>query len=124
MYFLRVLNLVKFPVYECLTRKNKPGRLREQLMYHHWKANVDIIQEEVESLPRCNHCGIHMPEARMIKQILTEICNKATKMRIRHMDVDMEESCGQMEFILYGREGGRWCREMEILSIWGGPLTK
>ena len=34
----QVLNLVAFMVDGCLDRANNPGRLREHLMYRHWKS--------------------------------------------------------------------------------------
>ena len=42
----------------------------------------------------------------MIKHIHTERLNKAMEMRIRRRDVEMLERCEEMEFSLYGREGG------------------
>ena len=66
-------------------------RIREHFMYQQWKLEVAIIQEGPEPIPRCDHCGIHMPVARLIKHIRTEICNKAAETRIRYRDVDMLE---------------------------------
>ena len=44
--FPQVLKLVVFPIDRSLASANNPGRLREQFMYRHWKAKVEIIQEE------------------------------------------------------------------------------
>ena len=82
VYFLRVLNLVAFLVDGCLLRENNPGRLIEHFMYRHWKSNVAIIQEGPEPLPRCDHCGMHIPAARLIKHIWMEICNNSTEIRL------------------------------------------
>ena len=65
--FSWVLKLVGCPVDVCLARVNNLGIIRVYFMYWNWKANVAIIQEGPESLPMCLHCGMHMPEARLIK---------------------------------------------------------
>ena len=53
---------------------------------------MEIIQEGREPLPICDHCGMHMPEAQMMKHIRTAICYKAKEIRIRRRDVEMVES--------------------------------
>ena len=59
-----------------MTWANTLGRLRENLMYQHWKLKVYIMQEGPEPLPRCEKCGMHMPEARIFKHRQTDKCNK------------------------------------------------
>ena len=39
-------------------------------------------------------------------------------------DVDIMERCGEMEFSLYGRQGGTLVEGVENLNTWGGPWTK
>ena len=87
--FPRVLKSVACSVDGCPPRKNNPGRIREHFIYRHWKSNVILIQEGPEPLPRCDHRGMYMPEARLFKHIQTDICNKLTEMRIRRRDVEM-----------------------------------
>ena len=41
--FPRILKSVEFPVEGCLAREKTPGRLREHLMYRHWKLKVAIM---------------------------------------------------------------------------------
>ena len=74
-------------------------------MHRHWKSKVSIIREGQEPLPRCDHCGMHIPVAWMIKHRRKERCNKATEMWIRWRDVEMSEKCEDIYFSLYGREG-------------------
>ena len=51
----------------------------------------------------CDYCGMHLPAARMMKHRLATRFEKAVGMRIRRRDVDMEDRCEYMEFILYRR---------------------
>ena len=74
-------------------------------MYWHWNVKVMIIQEVTEPLPRCDHCGIHMPVARLIKRRRTAICEKATKVHLKWRDVKMAESFGEMYFQLVRERG-------------------
>ena len=104
--FLQVLKSLAFPLAGCLERAEEPRRLREHFMYRQCKLRLEIIQEGTEPLPRCDHCEIHIPAVHMIKHIRTERRNKAMEMRLRRRDVQMLERCEDMEFILYGREGG------------------
>ena len=71
-------------------------------MCRHWKSKVGIVQEGPETPPRCDQCGIHMPEARLFKHIRTDKCNKAAERRIRKRYVEMTAMCGEMKFSLYG----------------------
>ena len=104
--FPRVLKLVVFPVDGCPVRENNPGRFREHFMHWNWKARVVIIQEGPEPITRYHHYEMHMPAARQIKYIRTARCDKATDMWLIPRHVEMGENCGEMEFRLYGREGG------------------
>ena len=60
-----------------------------------------ILQEGPEPLPRCDQRGMNMSEDILLKNIYMERCNKATDMRIRWRDVDMEERCREMNLSLY-----------------------
>ena len=62
---------------------------------------MTTIQEVTEPIPRCDHHGMYMPKAWLIKHKQTAIYNKVTDMWIRRRDVDMAERCGDMEFGLY-----------------------
>ena len=66
---------------------------------------MEILQEGQEPLPRCDQCGMYMPAARMFKHRRADRCKKATEMRLIQRDVEMEERCRDMEFILYRGEG-------------------
>ena len=76
-------------------------------MYRKWKVKVVIIQEGTEPLPRCDHCGMHMPVEQLIKHIHNARCDKVTEMQLIWRDMDMVERCGEMDLILYRREGGK-----------------
>ena len=113
--FPQVLKSVACPVVGCLKKVNNPGKLREHFMYCKWKSKVAIIQEGPEPLPKCDHCGMHMPADRPIKHIRMARCNKETYMQIRWRDVEMVDICGEMEFRLYRREGGAMVEGVEAL---------
>ena len=74
-------------------------------MYWHWNSKVVILQEGMEPLPRCNQCGMHIPEAQQVNKRRMEICEKATEIWITWRDVDIAKRCGDMESSLYGRDG-------------------
>ena len=73
----------------CPARAKKPGRLRENFMFRHWKLRVAILQEEPEPLLQCDQCGMHVPAARIFKHRQLDTCNKATERRLQRRDVDM-----------------------------------
>ena len=65
---------------------------------------VAIIQEGTDTLPMCDHCGMHMPSDGLLKHRWTEICNKATEMQLRQREAETAERCRDIEFSLYERE--------------------
>ena len=75
-------------------------------MYRHWKSKVEIVQEVLEPLPRYDQCGIHMSAAELFNHRQTDKCNKVMEKQLRYKDVKMAASCGEMDFSLYGEEGG------------------
>ena len=124
MYFPQVLKLVVFLVDVFLERVNNPVRLMEQFIYRNWKSKVAVLQEGQELLPRCDHCGMHIPEARMIKHRQTKRCNKTADMRLIQRNVEMEERCGDTEFSLYGGEGGALLEGVVTFKYLGRPLDQ
>ena len=94
------LKSVDCPVEGCPARENKPGRLRGQFMNIHCNLKVEILQEVPEPLPRCDQCGMHMPEDRLFIHRRSDECNKVMERRLRRRDVEMTVRCGDMEFIL------------------------
>ena len=54
----------------------QPRKAQKNFMYKLWKLKVSIIQERPELLPRCDLCGMHMPETRMLKHRHMKRCNK------------------------------------------------
>ena len=63
----------------CPARTKTLGRLRENFMFQHKKSKVAILQEGPEPLPRCDQCGMHMPEVRIFKHRKFDKCHKATE---------------------------------------------
>ena len=76
----------------------------------------------MEPLSRCDHCGMYIPAARLIKQIWAVRRNKATGMRIGQTGVEVTERYGEMEFRLYGREGGALVEVVAIVKYLGWTL--
>ena len=122
--FLQLLKLVMIPVDVCLERGENPGRLRGHFMYWYWKSNIEIIQEGPEPLPRCDHCGMHMLAARMIRHRRMSRRNNATEMHLGWRDVEMAKRCEEMDFILYGREGGKLVEKVVTFKYLGWPLDQ
>ena len=58
------------------------------------------MQEVPETIPRCDQCGMHMPASRIFKHRKTNKFNKAKERRILQRDIEMAESCGEMELDL------------------------
>ena len=56
-------------------------------MYIHFCLKVTVLQEGNETLPRCDMCGMHMTEVRLVKHQRTAHCFKNREMRIRQKDV-------------------------------------
>ena len=81
--FPRIINLVECLVEGYPTRAKNLGRLRELFMFRHWKSKVAILQEGTEPLPRCDQCGMHMPEARLFKYRQLDKCHKLTERKLR-----------------------------------------
>ena len=63
--FPQVLKSVVCPMYGCPARDHNLGKIRENFMYWHWKAEIAIVQEGPTPIMWCEHCGIHVPEARL-----------------------------------------------------------
>ena len=82
---------------------------------------MKTLQEGPEPLPRCEQCGMHIPEAWLIKPRLKERVNKETKMRLRHRDVWMAERCGEIKFSMYGEEGNAMVEGVENFKYLGRP---
>ena len=80
--FSKVTEFGGMPGRHITNKGGKPGRLGEHFMYRSCKAEVKIILERPELLPRCDHCWMHMPEAWIIKHIWTLMFNKSMDMRI------------------------------------------
>ena len=78
VYFPWVLKAVACPIDGCPSREKKTGRIRAHFMYLHWKPKVETLQEGLEPLPRCYHCGVHVPVAGLIKYRQEESRNKVT----------------------------------------------
>ena len=65
-----------------------------------------------------------MTAAQLIKHRRAVICHKDMDMWIRRRDVEMAERCGEMEFSLYGRDGGALAERVSNFNYLGSPLDK
>ena len=83
-----------------------PVRMREHFMFRYWKSKVSIFKEGPEPLPRCYQYEMHMQVARLFKHRKLDNCHKSTKRGLQRRDVEMAETCGEMEFSPEGG-GGR-----------------
>ena len=64
---------------------------------------MEIQQERMKPLPQCDHCGMHMSEAQLIKHRRKARCEKVTEMQLRRRYIKIVDRCRDMEFIFYGR---------------------
>ena len=99
-----VLQEVICPVSGCLAVEHSAGRLRDHFMYHHLRSKVEVVQEGKEPLPRCDSCGMHMPEGRLTRHRKKARCDKNTQMRWRRLDVEITARCLEATFSLTGEE--------------------
>ena len=66
---------------------------------------MSIFKEGPEPLPRCYQYEMHMQVARLFKHRKLDNCHKSTKRGLQRRDVEMAETCGEMEFSPEGGEG-------------------
>ena len=57
-----VLKTVRYSVTGCQAVAHSAVRLREHFMYRNFFSWIAVVQERREMLPRCDLCGIHIPE--------------------------------------------------------------
>ena len=82
------------------------------------------MQEVPEPLPRCDNYGVHLQATRFFKRRQSDKCNKSTKRRIRQRDVEMADSCGEMEFNLDREEGDEIVENVPTFQYMGRPLDQ
>ena len=58
-------------------------------MYQHFWAQMTVVQDGDEMLPRCDLYGMQMPEGRLVRHPQAQICNKKTQIRWQRRDVDI-----------------------------------
>ena len=63
------------------------------------------MQEEPETLPRCEYYWMDMPSARIFKHRQIDKCNKDTERRLQQIDMEMVDRCVEMEFSMDGEDG-------------------
>ena len=80
--FPQILKSVDCQVEGCPGRAKIPGRLRENVIFWHWKSRVAILQEVPEPLPRYDQCEMHMQAARIFKHRQSEKFHKLTERRL------------------------------------------
>ena len=81
-----------------------------------------VLQEGSETLPRCDMCGIHIPEGRLIKNWRMVCFLKNTEKRIRRKDVEVTSQCAEIEINLAGKEGVEKIEGLNFFADLGQPL--
>ena len=122
--FPHTLKSVDFLLEGCPSRANTSEILREHFMYRHWKVKVAVVQEVPAPLPWCDQCEMHIPASRLFNHRHMDKCNKATERYIMRIDVEMAARCSDMEFSLYGEEGGDVVEVVENFRYLGRTLDQ
>ena len=65
------------------------GKLREIFMFRHFGSWIVVVQEGKDPLPRCNMCGMHIPEGRLTRHGQMARYDHNTQMRLRIRDVEI-----------------------------------
>ena len=93
-------------------------------MYRHFRSKVAVVQEGVESLPRCDFCGIHIPVGWLIKHHRTSTCDKNTHMWWYRRDVAIVYRCSEATFILTGEEDVKCIEGVEVFKYPRWPMER
>ena len=93
VYFPRVLQEVKCPVPGCPVVAHSAVRLRKNFVYRHFGSKVEVFQEGIDILPRCDLCVMHIPVWCIIRHRNMSRCDRNTQMRWRRRDVAIAARC-------------------------------
>ena len=75
-----------------------------------------MVQEGNDALPRCDLCGMHMTEGRVINHQGTQRYSRNTQMRWRRRDVTISSQCVEASFSLTGEDEVECIEVMETFT--------
>ena len=87
-------------------------------------ARIAVVQEGREPLPRCDLCGMHMPEGLILKHQQTKRCDRNTHMRWRSRDVTIASRCEEATFSLTGEDDAECIYGVETFKYLGRILDR
>ena len=100
------------------------GRMREHFMYRHFFSRIEVVQEERDTLPRCDLCGMHIPVGRLLKYQRTKRCNRNMKIWWRRKDVVIASRCEGETFSLTGEDGVECIEGVDTFKYLGSILDR
>ena len=122
--FHRVLKTSRYPVTGCPEVAHSAGQMREHFMYRHLFSWIAVVQEGRETLPRCDLCGMHIPEGRLRKHQQTQRCDRNTQMQCRRRDVVIVSRCAEASFSLAGEDHAEQIDGMDTFKYLGRILDR
>ena len=102
--FPKVLQEVRRLVPGCPAVAHSSGRLHKHFMFRHFRSKVVLFQEDKDPLLRCDLCGIHMPEGRLLRHRKTARCDRNTQIRWRRWDVAIADKRLEATLSLTGED--------------------
>ena len=78
--------------------------MREHFIYRYFLSRIAVVQKGKDLLPRCDLCGMNMPERRLIKHERTQRCDRNTQMLWRRRDAAIARRCAEASFSLAGED--------------------
>ena len=85
---------------------------------------IDDDSTNTEPLPRCDLCGMHVPEGWLIRHRKTACCNKNTQMMWRRRDMAIADRCLEATFSLTGEEDAERIKGVEVFKCLGRILDR
>ena len=122
VYFPRVLQLVRCPVPGCPAVAHSLGSMCEHFMFQHFRSRIVVVQEGNEPLPRCDLCGMHIPEGGVIKNRRMAQCDQNTQIRWRRRYVEIAAKCMGATFSIIGEDGLECSEGVEFFKYWDRVL--
>ena len=87
-------------------------------------ARIAVVQEGREPLPRCDLCGMHMPEGLILKHQQTKRSDRNTQMRWRSREVAIASLCAEVSFSLTGDDKEEIIESVGVFKYLGRPLDR
>ena len=122
--FPPVLKMVRCPVSGCPEVAHSVGQMRKHFMYRRFFCWIAVVQEGMETLTRCDLCGMHIPEGRLRKHQRTQRCDRNTQMQCRRRDVVIVSRCAEASFSLAGEDHAEQIDGMDTFKYLGRILDR